>query len=48
MPLMAYKKNHILGVYAPAPRVTLGAALLLALALAVPVSLVLTLIDMAL
>lgn len=43
---MAHKKHHVLGIYAPAPRPTIGAALLLALALSVPVSVFLTVADM--
>ncbi len=43
---MAHKKHHILGVYAPSPRPTLSAALLVALTLCVPVSVFLTLADM--
>ncbi|WP_223413019.1 hypothetical protein [Roseovarius aestuarii] len=43
---MSYKKHHVLGIYAPAPRPTLSAALLLAVALCVPVSVCLTLADM--
>ena len=43
---MAHKKHHVLGIYAPAPRPTFGAALLLALALSVPVSVFLTVADM--
>ena len=43
---MSHKKHHVLGVYAPAPRPTLGAALLVAVALSVPVSVFLTVADM--
>lgn len=43
---MNQKKHHILGVYAPAPRPTLSAALLVAIALCVPVSVFLTVADM--
>lgn len=43
---MAHKKHYVLGTYAPSPRPTLSAALLVALALSVPVSVFLTLADM--
>ncbi len=43
---MSYRKHNILGVYAPAVRPTLSAALLVALALSVPVSVILTIADM--
>lgn len=43
---MAHKKHHILGVYAPAARPTLSAALLVAVTLSVPVSVFLTVADM--
>ncbi|WP_294621958.1 hypothetical protein [uncultured Roseovarius sp.] len=43
--LMAEPENRILGVHAPPPRPTLWAALLLAVVLAVPVGVVLSVVD---